>query len=176
MPFLSVSDNVACTLFFADMEKALAEKHKHPSGWPSYARFDLFALWQPGHFDENTVLDLRTSEKFNSSFCAVKSSCKHDWMRDKGGDFAHCESLCGRLKEMLIGVRGDWWPDFSVLVDEGDRVLLNQVGGYQGTCFGDALHQMYSQPSALSQLRPTPERSLVPVQAARSQAQVTGAD
>ena len=69
-----------------------------------------------------------------------------DYCNEEGIMIDQCQIFSTRLKEVLIGVRGDWWVKYAALVDKYDKILPNQIGGYQGTTqFGQRLKEIYSR-------------------------------
>ena len=54
-----------------------------------------------------------------------------------------CQSNSTRLREVLVGLRGDWWPKYCCLVDGADNVLPNQRTEYAE--FGERLTEMFAK-------------------------------
>ena len=48
----------------------------------------------------------------------------------------------------MIGVRGDWWPKYAVMIDDSDRILSSQTGGFNQTLFGERLKTQYGEKGA----------------------------
>ena len=64
---------------------------------------------------------------------------------DSGGsDTLRGRNECASFKEIVIGIRGTWWPDYAYLVSNADGVVDQQVGGFNQTEFGKLLKELYS--------------------------------
>ena len=97
-----------------------------------------------------------------------KGAIDEDFLVENGIDFAACCAESSRLKTVLIGIRGDWWPQYSVLISLSDSIEKIQVGGYNSTFFGARLQPIYTQQMLHSvPVQPTGQSSARPPYAAR---------
>ena len=113
---------------------------------PEYVRIDLLALWEDGLFTETSFADVSTEGKFKAYFFGdgnTRSGLNSDWIDDQDIDHRLCRKACCALREVLIGLRGPWWPAYAVLINENDQILLHQAGGYKRTIFGDVLRNKF---------------------------------
>ena len=86
-------------------------------------------------------MDLSTDAAFDNN---LKSACSSEFLDYYGIKYDWTKAASTRLNETLLRCRGDWWPDWAVIVNDGNAVLDEQVGGYNNTQFGTGLKKFYS--------------------------------
>ena len=75
----------------------------------TYVRIDLVAMWSDGKLKEDSFADLHDEAHFRNFF---KGAIDEDFLVENGINFGACCAASSRLKEVLIGIRGDWWPQY----------------------------------------------------------------
>ena len=152
-PFLSWSKSQAALIPFGIGKMAFAKDRGRLNEYVQYVRLDLYALFQHGRFSEEIFADLTNENKFNSFF---KPTVTWDFLDRKGIFYESCLQASGRLNEFLLGCRGRWWVDYSVLISDVGAVHDNQTGGYNGTVFGTSLKAVYENLHARDYPPPKP--------------------
>ena len=111
-----------------------------------YLRLDVLAMGEVGLFKEGSFADISDVNKFNIFFGIggdTPFGIIRDWVVDGDIDVMGCSHSSYENRLVLIGIRGDWWVGYAVLITEDDRVKFDQVGGWQNTRFGGALLDKY---------------------------------
>ena len=63
----------------------------------------------------------------------------------RGVDVDACRKASGRLKEVWIGTRGNWWPPYALFVTQVDAIADDRVGGFMNTKYGAKLIEKYDK-------------------------------
>ena len=116
-----------------------------------YVRLDLLAMWEDGLFKEGSSADISNESKFDNFFLGVvgdtPSGIERHWVYEKDIDYFGCRKSSYESRLLLLGIRGNWWVDYAVLITGDDRVKFDQVGGWKNTRFGGALLDKYKATS-----------------------------
>ena len=155
-PFISASWDFEALISFGSRKLHEAEK-TNKSVVEVWVRIDLVALWLDGLFTEKSFADISSIDKFTMYFTKIRNDYEYE-------DYCNCLQASVKLKEVLIGTRGNWWVPYSLLISMADAVESCQIGGYENTVFGERLMEMYSsqgeQPSTMPHvprpIRPCP--------------------
>ena len=105
---------------------------------PQSVRIDLLALWEDGLFTETSFVDVSTKQKFAVYFLGDENTLRGSNL-DLPLSIEESQRVCAGNFEVLIGIRGSWWPPYAVLINENGEVMENQVGGWKNIRFGDTL-------------------------------------
>ena len=114
-----------------------------------YVRLDLLAMWEAGLFKEGSFADISDGNNFNNLFGVVGDTSigtprdLRDFVIDSDINYIGCLDSSSENRLVLLGIRGNWWVDYAVLITEADRVMFHQVGGWKNTRFGGALLHKY---------------------------------
>lgn len=109
-----------------------------------FARLDLIAMWQNGELTGQSFADLSTTTRIDDFFRALPASAVVTYETFER-EYGWCRRTSARSKEILIVTRGDSLVKYATLVDEEDRLLANQVGGFNGnTKYGVAVAHFWA--------------------------------
>ena len=145
-PLLSAAVNFEqCVQFRLREENVCSESNGVKPLPPGIARIDLWALVLDGVIKEHNFVRLDTAENFEKYFLhSPHKGPLLQYAADNKIVLGSCMSTSIHLGEVLIGARGKWWVPYSFLIDDGDRLLATQIGGYNNTVFGQRLLDIYT--------------------------------
>ena len=119
-------------------------------------RLELDALYKDGKLTETSFADISTDKSWKCFFEKVTSWRNQQFIDNEKIDKEACLKASTRLKEFLVGTRGDWWPPYCARITRGDAVNARQRGGYKGgTQFGERLRELYGRQA----IPPMPSRA-----------------
>ena len=155
-PFLSMSLDMDAVLNFGH------NKMQHDNAWgldpdKIFVRFDFIAYYfdsEDKGFGKKNFCEIWSKTTFDAYFRGGPEhggwhkALNAKWLDDNNVNYEREQAFAARLKEVLVGTRGAWWPKYSLLVDETDRVLDTQtyeIRGYGPVNYGDRLAEIFSR-------------------------------